>query len=120
MRVIMKTLEMLLVTNQQTDFNQFSNWKITSAENIEAAIEKIQSIDFDLIAVENNFDQNLTAKLQKIANLQQSDVPVFPFSSVADIIEKSNQVTEELKIQKQQNYSFTDNMFESHPLYCNK
>lgn len=70
--------------------------------------------------MENNFDQNLTAKLQKIANLQQSDVPVFPFSSVADIIEKSNQVTEELKIQKQQNYSFTDNMFESHPLYCNK
>lgn len=69
--------------------------------------------------MEKNFDQNLTAKLQKIANLQQSDVPVFPFSSVADIIEKSNLVTEELKIQKQQNYSFTDNMFASHPLYCN-
>ena len=49
--------------------------------------------------MEKNFDQNLTAKLQKIANLQQSDVPVFPFSSVADIIEKSNLVTEELKIQ---------------------
>ncbi|WP_407534176.1 response regulator [Elizabethkingia miricola] len=115
----MKTLEMLLVTNQQTDFNQFSNWKITSAENIEAAIEKIQSIDFDLIAVENNFDQDLTAKLQKIANLQQSDVPVFFFSSIADIIDKSNQTAEELKIQKQQNYSFTDNMFARHPLYCN-
>jgi hypothetical protein len=65
MRVIMKTLEMLLVTNQQIDFSQFSNWKITSVENIEAAIEKIQSIDFDLIALENNFDQDLTAKLQK-------------------------------------------------------
>lgn len=44
MRVIMKTLEMLLVTNQQTDFNQFSNWKITSAENIEAAIEKFRAL----------------------------------------------------------------------------
>jgi hypothetical protein len=61
----MKTLEMLLVTNQQIDFSQFSNWKITSVENVEAAIEKIQSIDFDLIALENNFDQYLTAKLQK-------------------------------------------------------
>ena len=40
----MKTLEMLLVTNQQTDFNQFSNWKITSAENIEAAIEKFRAL----------------------------------------------------------------------------
>ncbi|MBO9683256.1 MAG: hypothetical protein J7502_11410 [Flavisolibacter sp.] len=53
----MKTLEMLLVTNQQIDLSQFSNWKITLVDNIETAIEKIQSIDFNLIALENNFDK---------------------------------------------------------------
>ncbi|OPB84856.1 hypothetical protein [Elizabethkingia ursingii] len=114
----MKTLEMLLVTNQQIDFSQFNNWKITLVDNIETAIEKIQSIDFNLIALENNFYKDSVSKLQKIAGFQQSDVLVFSFSSAADIIEKSNQIAEDLKIQKQQNYSFTDNMFASHPLYC--
>ncbi|WP_407480863.1 hypothetical protein [Elizabethkingia meningoseptica] len=116
----MKTLEMLLVTNQQIDSSQFSNWKITLAENTESAIEKMQSIDFDLIALDKSFGKNTLIKLQKIAGFQQSDVTVFPFSSVDEIIEKTNQTAEELKTQKQQNYSFTDNMFASHPLYCNR
>lgn len=116
----MKTLEMLLVTNQQIDSSQFSNWKITLAENTESAIEKMQSIDFDLIALDKSFDENMLIKLQKIAGFQQSDVTLFTFSSLDEMIEKANQAVEELKTQKQQNYSFTDNMFATHPLYCNR
>ena len=40
----MKTLEMLLVTNQQIDFSQFNNWKITLVDNIETAIEKFRAL----------------------------------------------------------------------------
>ncbi len=40
----MKTLEMLLVTNHQIDSSQFSNWKITLAENTESAIEKCRAL----------------------------------------------------------------------------
>ncbi|MCL1676302.1 hypothetical protein KRE40_10235 [Elizabethkingia meningoseptica] len=116
----MKTLEMLLVTNQQIDSSQFSNWKITLAENTESAIEKMQSIDFDLIALDKSLDENMLIKIQKIAGFQQSDVTLFIFSSLDEMINKTNQAVEELKTQKQQNYSFTDNMFATHPLYCNR
>ena len=61
----MKTLEMLLVTNQQIDFSQFNNWKITLVDNIETAIEKIQSIDFNLIALENNLSKIQLQKYKK-------------------------------------------------------
>ncbi|MDE5451092.1 hypothetical protein KRE38_18995, partial [Elizabethkingia meningoseptica] len=67
----MKTLEMLLVTNQQINSSQFSNWKITLAENTESAIEKMQSIDFDLIALDKSLDENMLIKIQKIAGFQQ-------------------------------------------------
>ena len=102
----------LLQTNK-LDFNQFSNWEITSAENMEASIEKFRALILDLIvAVGKQFwSWDLTAKLQKIANLQQSDVPVFFFLSVADIIDKSNQTAEELKQYKTTELLFTDNMF---------
>ena len=65
MRVIMKTLEMLLVTNQQIDFSQFNNWKITLVDNIETAIANYEPrIDLLNITLSGDPDSHtLTASI---------------------------------------------------------
>ena len=108
----MRTLEMLVVSTHDLGITP-ENWTITKVNDWETAVEKIQGIDFDLIAIEENIDN--AAAIKALAKFQQEETSVINFSNSNDIEKEIARIEAELK--EDRTYSFTDNAFANLPIY---
>jgi len=111
--------QLLVVHTNASAESRIVNWQTTTANTADRAVEKMQSISFDLIAVESGFTAQEKGMIAKIASIQQPEVVVFFYDDVAEVEAKALEIEREQKAQLRHSFSITDNAFENHPLYVN-
>lgn len=88
-------------------------WRITLATNAEAAIEKIQGIDLDMVAIDRELSEDETVLLKTMLSLQQPDTRVAhaDFSDTNALVSTLNDIADNFDAEEGRSYTFTDNVF---------
>lgn len=115
----MYKMEMLILTNAATPTNPVQHWNITSVREAEEAVEKIQHIEFDLIAIGQDTNAHAKAMIEKLAHFQQPDASIIVYQSLTEVILKANALWQSFKTSTKTRLNISDNAFKNHPLYHN-
>ena len=86
----MRNLEVLVVIPFQKT-PKVLNWKVTTTNNVDAAIEKIQTSAFKVLAIHNSIDELEKIRGKKLAYLLDSDLVVVEFENANELDRKVNE-----------------------------
>lgn len=111
----MRTIELLVVSNSADSLPLSDNykWRATFATNAEAAIEKMQGIDFDMAAIDRELSEDETVLLKTMLSVQQPDTRVAhaDFSDTNALASALNGIADDIDAEEGRSYTFTDNVF---------
>lgn len=86
----MRNLEVLVVTPFK-ETPKVLNWKLTTMDNIDQAIEKIQTSAFKVLAIQNSMDELEKTRLKKLSQLLDSNLVVVEFENANELDRKVNE-----------------------------
>ena len=105
----MRNLEVLVVMPFQ-ETPKVLNWKVTTVNEIDAAIEKIQTTAFKVLAIQNSIDELEKIRVKKLAYLLDPDLVVVEFENANELDRKVNETYWKSKKYKS-NLVYHDNSF---------
>lgn len=76
----MKHLEVLVIT-KNTTIPKILNWKVSTINNVETAIEKLQVQPYAILAISNTIDEIDKVKVQQIAPVLSKHTIVVDYTS---------------------------------------
>ncbi len=80
----MRNLEVLVV-NPLLETAKVLNWKVITTKNVDAAIEKIQTSAFKVLAIHHSIDELEKARLKKLSSILDADLVVIEFENSQDL-----------------------------------
>ncbi len=83
----MKHLEVLVVT-KNTTLPRILNWKVSTVNNVETAIEKLQQRPYKVVAISDKIDKTDKIKLQQLAPVLFNNVLLVDYSEEANLSDK--------------------------------
>ena len=83
-RYTMRRLEVLVVYPFKENI-KVSNWKVTTVENVETALEKIQSNTFKVLAIYTKLDEFEKSRLKKLSNILDENIQTLEFDNYNEL-----------------------------------
>ena len=83
-RYTMRHLEVLVVYPFKENI-KVSNWKVTTVENVETALEKIQSNTFKVLAIYTKLDEFEKSRLKKLSNILDENIQTLEFDNYNEL-----------------------------------
>ncbi len=111
----MKTLNVLFVSERvnETRFpaDNPNAFRCIFAAEAETAIEKMQSIDFDIALIDTALPEEEAMRLKTLFSVQQPDTHIVPMPDTDDATETLARIADGIKARNRSKYRFTDNIF---------
>jgi len=82
----MKHLEVLVLTSS-TSVSKILNWKVSSVNNVETAIEKLQQRPYKVVAISKEISKTDRTKLNRITSVLFDELIVVDFKSDSALAE---------------------------------
>lgn len=92
----MRNLEVLVV-NPLLETAKVLNWKVITTKNVDAAIEKIQTSAFKVLAIHHSIDELEKTRLRKLSQILDADLVVVEFEYSQDLDRMVNETYWETK-----------------------
>lgn len=92
----MRNLEVLVV-NPLLETAKVLNWKVTTTKNVDAAIEKIQTSAFKVLAIHHSIDELEKSRLKKLSQILNAELIVIEFEYSEDLDRMVNETYWETK-----------------------
>ncbi len=80
----MRNLEVLVV-NPLHETAKVLNWKVTTTESVDIAIEKIQTSAFKVLAIHHLIDELEKTRLKKLSRILDTDLVIIEFENSKDL-----------------------------------
>ena len=106
----MKHLKVLVVTDKEIAI-KILNWNIEVVQDTEDALALLQKQDYRVIAIENSLAEADRRKLESLAKLFNSGIPVVGFSSEQELDHNVRQAFREQRMALL-GHNYLDNAFE--------
>lgn len=113
----MRAMDVLLVSNRVDEnalrFADDSSWRKVVVKDIEAAIERMQAIDFDIAAVDKELPEEDRLRLQTMISIQQPAcrVATIDFSDTNPVVCALEDMAEEISSEEKKTYNIMDDVF---------
>lgn len=92
----MRNLEVLVV-NPLLETAKVLNWKVTTTKNVDAAIEKIQTSAFKVLAIHHSIDELEKSRLKKLSQILDAELIMIEFKYSEDLDRMVNETYWETK-----------------------
>lgn len=83
----MRHLEVLVFTKNTTT-PRILNWKVSTANNVETAIEKLQQRPFKVVAISSDISDSDKMKLNRLASILFDAIIMVEYSNETDLAKK--------------------------------